>query len=87
MNRNIEIKDAELLLKPCPFCGKGAVLTKHVGRVHKVKKSAYRGPYYYVGCADPACILHNNGRQARLIFRSIDLGCVIARWNRRRGDE
>ena len=86
MNRNIEIKDAELLLKPCPFCGKGAVLTKHVGRVRRVKKSTYRGPYYFVGCADPDCILYNDGRHARLIFKSIDIGVVVKRWNRREAE-
>ena len=73
-------------LKPCPFCGKEAVLTKHVGRVRCVKKNVYRGPFYFIGCADPNCILYNDGRRVRLIFKSTDLGVVVRRWNRRRGE-
>lgn len=81
-----ELKDMELLLKPCPFCGSKAKVFKHSGRMKKVKKKV-RGPFYFIGCSDPECILYNDGRHARLLFRTVNDRYMLRRWNRRREND
>ena len=70
-------------LKPCPFCGSDAVVSKAVMFSRPFKKGKSKGPFYYIGCSDPDCILYNNGRRARLIFRTRNNGYMERRWNRR----
>lgn len=81
-----ELDDMELLLKPCPFCGSKARVFKHHWCSMKVKKTV-RGPFFYIGCSDPDCILYNDDRNARLLFRTVDAQFMIRRWNRRRDND
>lgn len=81
-----ELEDMERLLKPCPFCGSNAKAFRHVGFLKRAK-SKLRGPYYFVGCTDPDCILYSNGRNARLLFRTMDAALMLRRWNRRREND
>ena len=78
-----ELEDIERLLKPCPFCGSMARAFKHSGILKRAKPKTH-GPFYFIGCTDPDCILYCNGRSPRLLFRSVNAQFMIRRWNRRR---
>lgn len=77
---------SEIKLRPCPFCGSKAHITKIKARFFKgrVKVNKYRR-YYAIGCSDPDCILYSTERYAMLFFTVSEdgLGTMIRRWNRR----
>ena len=80
-----ELEDMELLLKPCPFCGSRARVFKHSGILKRAKPKTH-GPFYFIGCTDPDCILYCNGRNPRLLFRSVNAQFMLRRLKRRRDD-
>jgi transcriptional regulator with XRE-family HTH domain len=77
---------AEPKLKPCPFCGSEAHITKVRARFFKgrAKVNKYK-KYYAIGCSDPDCILYSTERYARLFVTASEdgIGTMVRRWNRR----
>lgn len=77
---------SEIKLRPCPFCGSEAHITKIKARLFKgrAKVNKWR-KYYIIGCSDPDCILHSTKQFAKLMFTANESGLDVMtrRWNRR----
>ncbi len=73
-------------LKPCPFCGHAAKISKVNARFMKgrAKKKKYN-IYFSIGCADPDCIMYGTKQHAKFLFTASEKGLetMIRRWNRR----
>jgi hypothetical protein len=70
----------EANLKPCPYCGKHAIIAIGVDGGIDHESSALLH-YYDIGCPDEACIGSCRGHRFR------DRAVAIERWNRRAQDD
>lgn len=72
-------------LKPCPFCGTKAKVSKTMYKIKNMKVKKSKHTAYAIGCSDPDCILYNSGTQASLFFTASDKGLegMAEKWNRR----
>ena len=71
-------------LKPCPFCGKRAML-KYADNVPLLERFGWKRPVYMVGCTGKDCILYMNKarKRASLFWGDANPESIVERWNRR----
>jgi len=75
-------------LKPCPFCGKRAIVMRVKDPV-VLEKLQVHGEQYMIGCVTKGCILHANKtrKTAKLLFGTGSYDNMVKMWNRRDGEQ
>ena len=81
-------------LKPCPFCGGKASISKSRNRNMNcngipIKDIVFPDEFYFIGCETPGCILFvdRENKAASLFFRFYAKDEAIEKWNRRTNNE